>query len=262
MSESDSLLQRRLDLDDDSPLYVQLLEIISSEIESGNLKPGDMLPSEAQLCAAFEVSRSTVRQAIGELESSGFVVRRRGKGSYISQPKVARDAGRIYSFTSEMEKLGHKASSKLVEFERQHPSKDIITRLHLPVDGEVFYMHRIRIADGVPLLLEKSYIPVSLYPELTPDLVSGNKSLYAIMAEHGVDIVSARETFEIVLLNQQYAKLLACDSNQPAFLLTRVSKDQHENICEVTQSMMRGDLVKYVIELNHDSATVNYSIDS
>lgn len=259
MSAGDLILNRSLTLDDDSPLYVQLIEIISSEIDSGVLKSGDLLPSEAQLCSVFKVSRSTVRQAIGELESNGLVVRRRGKGTYITKAKVERDAGRIYSFTSEMKKLGHKATSQSVEFERRRAPKDIAAKMHLSSGEDVFYMLRIRMADGVPLLVEKTHTPAHIVPDLTADLLKDN-SLYAVMSEHGVQIVSARETFETVLINQKYAKLLNCESNQPAFLLTRVSTDQGGNICEVTQSLMRGDLVKYVIEVNHDQTTVNFGI--
>jgi GntR family transcriptional regulator len=261
MNAGDSIFSRRLTLDDDSPLYVQLIEIISSEIDSGVLNPGDLLPSEAQLCSGLEVSRSTVRQAIGELESNGLVVRRRGKGTYITKSKVARDAGRIYSFTSEMKKLGLKATSQSVEFERKRAPKDIASKMNLSPDEDVFYMLRTRMADGIPLLVEKTHTPAYIVPGLTADLLEDN-SLYAVMSEHGIKIVSARETFETVLINPKYAKLLKCESNQPAFLLTRVSTDQRGNICEVTQSLMRGDLVKYVIEINHDHTTVNFGINS
>jgi GntR family transcriptional regulator len=117
------------------------------------------------------------------------------------------------------------------------------------------------MADGTPLLVERTYTPVHIIPNLTADVIENN-SLYAVMSEHGIRIISAIETFETVLLNQKYAKLLKCESNQPAFLLTRVSTDQRGNICEITHSLMRGDLVKYVIEIDHGQTTVNFGINS
>ena len=103
--EPNAILSESLSLSSDIPLYAQLVGIIKRSISSGALAIGDLLPSEAELCRALNVSRNTVRQAIGELEDEGLVVRKRGKGTFVADPNTNRRGVR-YSFTTEVSSLG------------------------------------------------------------------------------------------------------------------------------------------------------------
>ena len=86
--ENHTILACRLSMDSDIPLYSQLVGIIKQNISSGKLGVGDLLPSESELCRAMGISRNTVRQAIGELEEEGLVVRKRGKGTFVADPNA------------------------------------------------------------------------------------------------------------------------------------------------------------------------------
>lgn len=97
--EHNPVLKNPLSLDSEIPLYSQLMGIIKRSITSGALKVGDLLPSEAELCRSYDISRNTVRQAIGALEEEGFVVRKRGKGTFVTDPNTRRK-GVQYSFSS------------------------------------------------------------------------------------------------------------------------------------------------------------------
>ena len=110
--EPNAILSESLSLSSDIPLYAQLVGIIKRSISSGALAIGDLLPSEAELCRALNVSRNTVRQAIGELEDEGLVVRKRGKGTFVADPNTNRRGVR-YSFTTEVSSLGKTPSSTL-----------------------------------------------------------------------------------------------------------------------------------------------------
>ena len=88
--DTNPVLMNKLSMDSDIPLYSQLVSIIKRNISAGTLDPGALLPSEAELCRTFDVSRSTVRQAIGELESEGLVVRKQGRGTFVAEPKMRR----------------------------------------------------------------------------------------------------------------------------------------------------------------------------
>ena len=92
----------------DSPesIYLQLFNIIQKQIEDGKLVPGDMLPSEMEFCSAYHISRTTVRQALHELELIGAIERKRGLGTFISSPKLSRNIGNLYSFSDEMHVMG------------------------------------------------------------------------------------------------------------------------------------------------------------
>ena len=130
MSTNNSpILSSKLSLDSDVPLYNQLVAIIKRHISAGILSPGDLLPSEAELCRSLSISRSTVRQAIGALESEGLVVRRQGKGTFVAEPKVHRKTERVYSFTAEMSAMGLTPSSELIEFDIIDPTPAIVKML-------------------------------------------------------------------------------------------------------------------------------------
>ena len=97
--QNHTILASRLSMDSDIPLYTQLVGIIKQNISSGELNVGDLLPSEAELCRTMGISRNTVRQAIGELEEEGLVVRKRGKGTFVADPNARGKCVR-YSFTT------------------------------------------------------------------------------------------------------------------------------------------------------------------
>ena len=159
-----------LSLDSEIPLYSQLMGIIKRSITSGALKVGDLLPSEAELCRSYDISRNTVRRAIGALEEEGFVVRKRGKGTFVSDPNTRRK-GVQYSFTTEISQLGKTPSSTLVDFAVITPSPKIVTLMGLEPGVKVYRFTRVRNVDGEPLILETSYYPEYIYPNLTRELL-------------------------------------------------------------------------------------------
>ena len=129
--EKNPILLSTLSMESDIPLYSQLVSIVKRNISAGTLNTGDLLPSEAELCKTFDISRSTVRQAIGALESEGLVVRKQGRGTFVAEPKVRRKTEMVYSFTSEISSMGMTPSSTLVEFEVIEPTPDIVKVLEL-----------------------------------------------------------------------------------------------------------------------------------
>ena len=156
-------------MDSDIPLYSQLVGIIKQNISSGKLGVGDLLPSEAELCRAMDISRNTVRQAIGELEEEGLVVRKRGKGTFVADPNARGKCVR-YSFTTEISSLGKVPSSTMVDFGVVIPPAEVSRRMQLQEDQAVYCFTRVRNVDGEPLILETSYYPQYIYPNLTREL--------------------------------------------------------------------------------------------
>ena len=129
--EDHPILSANLSQDNNTPLYFQLETLIKRCISSGLVKPGDLLPSEAEFCRTFGISRSTVRQAVGELEEEGLVIRHQGKGTFIAEPKLHRRSENIYSFTSEAISMGLHPSSTLVDFDVIRPTEDLRRMLEL-----------------------------------------------------------------------------------------------------------------------------------
>ena len=127
------ILREHLSLDSDIPLYTQLVGIIKRNISTGVMQVGDLMPSEAELCRALGISRNTVRQAIGELEDEGLVVRKRGRGTFVADP-ATNPRGVRYSFTTEINSLGKTPSNTLVDFRViDQPEPHICQRIKLQV---------------------------------------------------------------------------------------------------------------------------------
>ena len=126
--EQNPILNAKLSMDSDIPLYAQLVGIIKRNISTGALAVGDLLPSEAELCRWMNISRNTVRQAIGELEDEGLVVRKRGRGTFVADPATNRRGVR-YSFTTEVSSLGKVPSSTLIDFDVIVPNQAVCEKM-------------------------------------------------------------------------------------------------------------------------------------
>ena len=204
--EQNPILTNQLSLNSDIPLYSQLVGIIKRSISSGTLNVGDLLPSEAELCRALDVSRNTVRQAIGELEEEGLVVRKRGKGTFVADPNTNRRGVR-YSFTTEISSLGKVPSSTLVDFAVITPSREVCEKMELHEGTSVYCFTRVRNVDGEPLILETSYYPKYIYPNLTRELVQTH-SFYSLLYHVGITPFAADESYEAIILDADRARLL------------------------------------------------------
>ena len=256
------VLMNKLSMDSDIPLYSQLVSIIKRNISAGTLAPGALLPSEAELCRTFDVSRSTVRQAIGELGSEGLVVRKQGRGTFVAEPKMRRRTENVYSFTSEINALGMTPSSTILEFEVMAPPPDIVTMLELEsASVKVYRFSRIRNVNGQPLILETSFYPTYIYPKLTRELLETH-SFYSLLYEEGIVPFSAVDSYEAVLLGRREAELLGCRPGSCAFSVQRRTRTERGVVYEFTQSLIRADRVSLDVYLHKDGVSFTRSVDN
>ena len=257
--EQNPILATKLSVNSDIPLYTQLVGIIKHHISSGTLVVGDLLPSEAELCRALDISRNTVRQAIGELEEEGLVVRKRGKGTFVADPHTNRRGVR-YSFTTEVSSMGKSPSSTLVEFEIITASPAICRTMELKDGTSVYRFTRIRNVDGLPLILETSYYPQFIFPHLTREMVETH-SFYSLLYHVGIVPFAADDSYEAVVLDQQQAKLLGVTEGSCAFFHQRRTKTEDGRIYEYTRSYIRGDRVRLDAHMQKGAITFTRTID-
>jgi GntR family transcriptional regulator len=259
--ETNPVLLSSLSIDSDIPLYSQLVSIVKRNITAGTLNPGDLLPSEAELCKTFNVSRSTVRQAIGSLEAEGLVVRKQGRGTFVAEPKMRRKTENVYSFTSEISSMGLTPSSTLIEFEIIEPTPDIVKVLEITSqDSNVYRFTRIRNVNGEPLILETSFYPQYIYPKLTRELLKTH-SFYSLLYEVGIAPASAVDSYEAVTLGREEAELLACKPGSSAFYVQRRTRTETGMTYEYTQSLIRADRVTLDIYLHKDGVSFSRCVD-
>lgn len=237
-------------------IYLQLLDIINSQIQSQTLKVGDMLPSEKEFCAHYHISRTTIRQTLRELEDRGQIVRRRGLGTFISEPKISRRLGNLYNFTEDMQQLGLTPSSKVLSYRLIYREECGLAVSEFASE-RLIEVVRLRLADGRPMLIECTYLPVDLCPDLSWERLE-NSPLYTILTErYGLRPYRAVETYEAIVMTKEESQQLESNAGEPAFLIRRSTWDAEERLIEYTKSVMPSSRSKFEITMYHDSVQIS-----
>lgn len=230
------------------PLYSQLMDILINEIEN-EMEENEKLPSEREICEIYDVSRTTVRQAISELEKEGYIYKKHGKGTFVSSQKFNQNLQGLYSFTEEMKKLGKVPASQVLKFEILTTTNDIIKNMKLLKGDLVYKFTRLRLADGEPMILETTYVPYNIFPGITKENLN-TTALYDIFKDSFNERVEyAEEIFLPVLTNEGEAKYINVEVGSPSLKITRYAFNKLNKIIEYTVSIARGDRFKYHLKL-------------
>jgi GntR family transcriptional regulator len=236
------------------PLYYQLVEQIREQIRSGELRPGDQLPSERILSEQHAISRMTVRQAVASLVREGVLVARHGLGTYVAEPKLTYDALHLLGFTEEIMRHGGVVASQVLEQVCVPPPPRVAEALALDAGACALKIVRLRLSDATPLLLETSYIPEHVCPGLeNQDLAA--QSLYAVMEAHyGVHLTRARQRLEATVANEFEAGLLDVAPGAAMILLEGVTYDRRGRAVEYFKAIYRGDRVSFAFDSERGTA--------
>ena len=209
--------------------------------------PGDPLPSEAELCERFSVSRMTVRQALAELTNDGLVERRRGQGTFVAHRPVHRRPGVFLSFTEEMNRRGAQATSRLLSSGLDDARRAEALDLGLAPDSQLVRIRRVRLADGVPVALEDAALLPELRAVLAEDLGAG--SLHGALAKRGTVATRAVGTITARLARASETELLDLAPQAALLVELRILFDQEGRAFERTETRYAAD--RYVIDVVH-----------
>ncbi|MBI5035017.1 MAG: GntR family transcriptional regulator [Chloroflexi bacterium] len=232
-----------------APLYTQIAESLLDQIESGKLVPGQRLAPERELSQTLGVNRVTLRQALQLLEAQGLLIRRQGHGTYIAEPKIERQAGKLFSFTRGMERRGYKPGAQVIVFNERPVEASIAVHLKLPVSAPVYEVHRLRTVNEEPVLLEQFTIPVHRFPNLDKHDLA-NRSMFEVMEkEYGVVVSQARQSLEPVVATEYEAGLFGITMGAPLMLERRLSFDKDSLPVEYGKDLYRGDRFRFVTDI-------------
>jgi len=240
-----------VDPNDYTPKYYQLATILRERIDNGELVPLQPIPSERQLEDIYSVSRPTIRQAIDLLVRQGFLYREHGRGTFVSPRKLQKGISELTSFSEDMRMRGITPGQKILELKMAVPPEEVRQRLELPPDsGELLYIQRLRLGDGVPMGLMTSYhvLPEGLTLSQSDLEVAG--SIYTLLQEkfHLIP-TEADETLEAVLATPREASLLQIDPGSPLLLSVRVTYSQYRRAMEYVKILYRADRYQYFAKL-------------
>lgn len=224
------------------PLYVQIKNHFIEKIEGGMLKPGDMIPSEKELCVQFNVSRITVNTAIKILVNEGYVYRMKGKGTFIAVPKHKFDAYNIVKFAETLPADHKTLSSRFVR-----ASKEILAKLELPEKSRVLHIVRLKLLDNEPLIIENSYLPENICKDISTQKIK-DSYIHAILKEKYQTLHKASIFFEPVLANQFQAKHLKVDIGAPLLYCERLTFSEYDTPVELSRGFVRGDKCRFFLK--------------
>lgn len=209
-----------------TPLYVQLMEELETSIRNGVYKPGDKIMTEAEMAREYGVSLITVRKAVGSLMEKGLVVRKQGKGTFVTKPKYSRNMKKLQSFTEMCEQMGVKPGARVLENRLIAADKKVADRLGIEPGSNVVYISRLRLADGEPVQVEKSYFPLKYAFLLEEDLNDG--SMFECLKEKaGAKVASSEKMIEVCRATAEEAALM--DVKKGDYLLFVKSTAYDEN---------------------------------
>jgi GntR family transcriptional regulator len=208
---------------------------------------GTALPSERQLSTDLGVSRLTVRAALDDLAREGYLVRRRGSGTYVQQPKISQHLT-MTSFSEDMRRRGMAPSSRTLSLTRQLAGAQLGRFLNVSPGEEIVVVKRLRLADGVSMAIETLHIPASIVPGVTPKELEG--SFYELLrTKYRVEIATGSQAIEPTVTNEEESAALGVPLHSPAFLFERTSRDAAGRTLEFVHSIYRGDRYRIVSEL-------------
>lgn len=238
-------------LDKSSPisLYNQLMDTLISEIKN-NLMPDQKIPSEREICTRYTISRTTVRQALQELENIGYIYKVPGKGTFVSNTsRMRKNLTDSYSFTEQMRAIGKTPKTEVLTFEIVECYSEIAEQMNLKSGDQVHLLRRLRLADEVPMMLEVSYLPVHIFSDLDDHLVR-SKPLYEIFKEnYNESFAFADEEFAAGLVKPSVAKWLDVQANSPCLNLKRTTFNEKNQVLELTFSTARSD--QFIYKIRH-----------
>ncbi len=230
-----------LDNNSPVPLYYQLKAYIEDQIHAGRWKAGERVPSENELGGRFGVSRTTVRQALGDLVHNGLLRRVQGRGTFVAEPRVQQRLVRLTSFTQDMHLRGQQPSARVLCFEVTQGMPKIALGFGLPPEGEVILLKRLRIADGTPMAIETAYLLYPLCKDLLDEDLSANSLYHLLAAKLNVIPTSAHQQLEAARCPAFEARLLEIPKGSPVLHIFRATNDQYGRVIEQVESFYRGD---------------------
>lgn len=245
--------EANLNFENQIPLYVQLKEFIKGKIDSKVLLPGMKLPSENYFTQKFGISRIVIYQALKELAYEGLVYRNRGKGTFISEPKITQGfAQRLISFNQDAAEKGMIPKTKVLDREIIKADKELASILKINIGDEVIQITRLRYLvkeSDVPNHISTTHLPLKLCPKLL-DVDLTNQSLYMFLkSEYQFAIKRGFRVIEAVPANENQSRLLEIKEGTPLLKLRSVSFIENDIPIEYYESFYRGDKVQFEVEV-------------
>ena len=234
-----------------SPLYQQIKVLLLQSLDRGEWKPGEVIPSEFELAARFNVSQGTVRKAIDELAADNLLIRRQGKGTFVATHNEAKVRFRFLRLTPD-DGLAAVSNSQLIDCRRVKAPADVARLLDLPGADAVVNVRRLLSFDNEPTILDDIWLPGAVFKGLTTESLTRYKGpLYAFFeSEYGVSMVRAEEKIKAVAATPGQSEWLQVEPGSPLLQVERVSFTYGDRPMELRRGLYLTNRFHYRNSLN------------
>ncbi len=228
-----------------TPLYQQLYEHLRGKIRAGDLRPGDLLPTENDLLDQHQVSRAVVRQALDELVREGLIYRQRGRGTFVAHPTVEQGLVRVVSFTDDMRQRGFTPGTKVISAGLLPAPAEVAANLGIGPGEELARIERLRLADGEPMSIEVSHLVHAHCPGVLRFDFAQEPLREILQRQYDLRIESAHQSIRAIAATTTLAAQLGIPLAAPILFIERVSRLPVGVPVEFLQIFHRGD--RYVL---------------
>jgi GntR family transcriptional regulator, N-acetylglucosamine utilization regulator len=232
------------------PYYYQLRQLLERAVAGGALAPGEQIPTEASLCVRYEVSRTVVRQALSDLERTGLVTRLKGKGTFVSEPKVSEFVAQsLTSLHEDLSGRGERLQTKVLRLEVEPVSPHVAAMLQLPESEQIVILERLRFLQGEPLVVTTAYMPHSICAPIL-DLDMSDRSLFETYEhELGLKLHRGSRAMEARAATTEVAHHLGVPEGAPVLVFSGVTYLDDGRPIEYFIGLHRGDRSRFETEL-------------
>jgi GntR family transcriptional regulator len=231
------------------PLYAQVESILTAAIADGTFPPGSRLPNENELVEQYAVSRTTIRQTIQNLVRRGLVEIRRGKGTFVLEPKITQDLTELTGFVEDMQVLGRRASARLVDQQIVPASESVARQLVVAAGAAVVRIQRVRLADNMPLSFDETFLPREIGDKVMADDLETEPIFSLLEEKYNTALVEAEYRLEAVSADPIVARALGIAVGGPIFLIERTSYTTGHRPVDYEKLYYRGDRIRFVTRL-------------
>ena len=234
-----------MEFDTSMPLYYQVVIAIKKQIESGQLSPGNKLPSEGKLSEIYDVSRVTVRKALDDLAGTGLIERVPNRGHYVSRIVEENGPVKSRSLHDGLKRAGIKPSSVVLSMVTEPADKELADRFGCAFGEPIIIIHRIRYANDLPFAEERLYLPEFRFKGLNPWALEHESFVHIMREEYNINIDSSTQTLEARLPTKIQAEHLNIQTNKPQLFISSDIMDKDGQVVKHTKMLFVSSVVEY-----------------
>jgi GntR family transcriptional regulator len=239
------------------PLYAQIKDALRERILDGTYAPHSQMPSEHELCAMFDVSRITVRQALGDLQKEGLLFKLHGKGTFVSKPKAFQNVTSLQGFAEAMSSMGYEIVNQLRSFRIVKADRHVAAKLNLPEGAPVTEIHRVRLLNREPVSLELTWVPEAFGKRLANADLAARDIFLILENDCGVPLGHADVAIDAILADDDIVEALRVEEGSPVLRIERLTHDDSGTPIDYEYLYFRGDAFQYRLRTDRQKSRQN-----